>query len=356
MITNNRVLVFSRNQETLRFLREQLIADGEYSATYASDAPEALAAFKQDQYDLVLMGVDDWDADCEQLLKGLRAVDPDCTPLIVSESGDYDLTEKTVGLGIYDYLSKPLSKERLLFVLRKAGERHALLVSHRRLVAILKEQNISLQKQNLLLARRIEESARNLSRLYEDLRSVYMRTIRVLAQAIDARDHYTHSHSMNVAKIAVAISQQLGLSVKEVELIREASELHDLGKIGIEDNILGKPSGLTPEEWKQVRLHPELGAQILEPLTFLADVTELIRQHHEHFDGSGYPGGKKKEEILLGARIIHLADAYEAMTAARSYRKVPLSKEQALEEIRRNSSTQFDPSIVEAFMKVVGEI
>jgi putative two-component system response regulator len=256
VVVNNRILVCIKNEDALRSLREQLAADGGYLAASASDPAEMLSLFKQDQYDLLILGVDAWDEGWQQVFKELRSVDPDCVAVLFSEALNYGLMEKTAGLGIYDYLSNPVQKDRLFFVIRKAIERHTLLVAHRRHVSILKEQNLSLQKQNVLLARRIEESARNLSRLYDDLRSVYMRTIRVLAQAIDARDHYTHSHSMNVAKIAVAISQQIGLTVKEIELIREASELHDLGKIGIEDNILGKPSGLTPEEWQQVRLHP----------------------------------------------------------------------------------------------------
>lgn len=183
-----------------------------------------------------------------------------------------------------------------------------------------------------------------------------MRTIRVLAQAIDARDHYTHSHSENVARYAVAISSQMDLPAKEIELIRQACELHDLGKIGIEDSILLKTSELNALEWEQIKKHPSIGAQILEPLTFLDGVVDFVKQHHEHYDGSGYPEGRKGEDILLGARIIHIADAFEAMTAARSYRKVPLSKTQAVEEIKKNSGTQFDPKIVDVFLKVVDNL
>jgi len=225
-----------------------------------------------------------------------------------------------------------------------------------KLIQGLKERNASLEKQNSLMTQRIEESAKNLARLYEDLRSTYMRTIKVLAQVIDARDHYTHSHSENVAKFAVAIAEEMGLSAKEIDLIRDACELHDLGKVGIEDSILSKPTGLTPEEWVQVRRHPTTAAKILEPLTFLGEVIELIRQHHEHYDGSGYPEGRKGQDILLGARIIHLADAYESMRSARSYRQVPLTKEAAVAEIIKNNGTQFDPKVVDAFLKIVDQL
>jgi putative nucleotidyltransferase with HDIG domain len=183
-----------------------------------------------------------------------------------------------------------------------------------------------------------------------------MRTIKALAQAIDARDHYTHSHSENVAKYAAAIASQMGLSAREIESISEACELHDLGKIGIGDDILTKPTSLTPQEWVQVKRHPVIGAQILEPLTFLNEVIDLVRQHHEHYDGSGYPEGRRGEDILLGARIIHLADAYETMRSARSYRPVPFSKEEAIVEIKRNSGGQFDPGAVEAFLRIVDRL
>jgi len=223
---------------------------------------------------------------------------------------------------------------------------------NQKLIEELKERNATLEKQNIILAKRIEESTKNLTQLYADLRSTYMRTIKALAQAIDARDHYTHSHSENVAKFAVAIAQEMGLSAREIETIGEACELHDLGKIGIEDNILGKDAALSEEEWEQIKRHPVIGAKILEPLTFLNDVTELIRQHHEHYDGSGYPEGRRQEDILLGARIIQLADAYESMCSARSYRKVPLSKEEAIQEVKKNSGKQFDPKVVEVFLRI----
>ncbi|MEW6101489.1 MAG: HD domain-containing phosphohydrolase [Candidatus Omnitrophota bacterium] len=228
--------------------------------------------------------------------------------------------------------------------------------TNQKLIEDLKNHNQELAKQNMILANRIEESTKNLSQLYGDLRSTYMHTIKVLAQAIDARDHYTHRHSENVAKYAVIIASQLGLSLREIETIREACELHDLGKIGVEDNILSKPSVLNSEEWEKIKQHPITAANILEPLTFLNDVIELIRQHHEHYDGSGYPEGRRGRDILLGARIIHLADAYESMRSARSYRKEPLSEEEAREELRKNRGTQFDPELVDIFLKLIDKM
>jgi putative nucleotidyltransferase with HDIG domain len=294
--------------------------------------------------------------DTPELIKDIKKLDPDAIVIIYLEEGHPEMIREVSRLGVYDFVVKPVNLEKLFFLVKKGAELHSLLVGSRKLSASLHEQNASLQKQNVLLAKRIEESTKNLTRLYEDLRTTYMRTIKALAQAIDARDHYTHSHSENVAKIAVAIAEEMKISIKEIEIIREACELHDLGKIGVGDSILTKPDSLTPEEWAQIKRHPITGAQILEPLTFLNDVIELVRQHHEHYDGSGYPEGRKGEDIVLGARIINLADAYEAMRSARSYRKEPFTKEEAILEIKNNSGKQFDPKVVEAFLKVVDRL
>jgi putative nucleotidyltransferase with HDIG domain len=353
---NNSIIMISSNEEVSKYFMEQLIIEAGYSVSIETSLAAAAENLKQNSYSLIIADFDMPDFDSIKLIKGLRSVDPDCIIVAYTRNQNADLLNEVNSLGVYEVITKPINLDRLLFVTRKAIELHAILVAHRRLSSILKEQNMSIQRQNLLLAKRIEESTRNLARLYEDLRSTYLRTIKALAQAIDARDHYTHSHSVNVAKYAVDLSREMGLSLKEIEAIREASELHDLGKIGISDTILTKPSSLNQEEWGAIKLHPQTGAQILEPLTFLSDVIELVRQHHEHYDGRGYPAGLKGEEILSGARIIHLADAYDSMISARSYRKTPLSKQEAIAEIERNSGTQFDPKVVEVFLKIVNEL
>lgn len=189
-------------------------------------------------------------------------------------------------------------------------------------------------------------------RIYKDLQDVYMLTLKALAATIDARDKYTRTHSENVTKYAVAIAQELKLPAQEVEVIREACQLHDLGKIGVHDYILTKPGKLTEEEWEEVKLHSLKGTEILRPLPFLNDVIELIRHHHERWDGKGYPDAHKGQEIILGARIMAVADAFDAMISERPYRKA-YSKEGAIEEFKRNSGTQFDPHVVKAFLRVL---
>ena len=356
MDENQRIIIVDSTETISRYLREKLIIEGGYSVHLEPDGEKALDIFKERNFDLVIVNFDMPGMDAVAFLKNFKKAEPYCIILAFLKNTGSAIAKELLRLGVYDFIEQPVSLEKLFFLIKKGMELHDLTVAHYKLVQSIQEQNIALQRQNTLLAKRIEESTKHLTRLYEDLRSTYMRTIKVLAKTIDARDHYTHSHSENVAKYAVAIAEEMGLPVKEIERIREACELHDLGKIAVEDSILSKPSELNDQEWEQIKNHPMIAAEILEPLTFLNGATDLIRQHHEHFDGSGYPKGLKGEEIMLGARIIHVADAYEAMRSARSYRKIPLSKDEAVAEVKKYNGIQFDPKVVQVFLKVVDRL
>ncbi|MDD4981047.1 MAG: HD domain-containing protein [Candidatus Omnitrophica bacterium] len=357
MMHSCRILLINNDDAISRYLREELTINAGHLVSITNNSQAGIDAFKRNGYDVAIIkfGMAD-DMDGFSLIKELKKIDPNAIIIALVEEANPHLIKDIYDLGGYDFISQPINLEKLFFLIKKGMDLRSLVLAQHRLSDGLQEHNKSLQKQNTLLARRIEESTKNLTRLYEDLRQTYMRTIKVLAQAIDARDHYTHSHSENVAKYAVAIAEEMRLSANEVALIRDACELHDLGKIGVEDNILSKPSALTPQEWEQIKRHPQMGAQILEPLTFLDGVIDLVKQHHEHYDGKGYPEGRMGDDILLGARIIHVADAYEAMRSARSYRKVPLTKEEAVAEIKKHNGTQFDPKVVDAFLKIVDKL
>lgn len=176
----------------------------------------------------------------------------------------------------------------------------------------------------------------------------------VFAKTIEYKDEYTMGHSVRVADYAVKIAKQLELHSVEIERIYVAGILHDIGKIGVQDSILQKPGALSQNEWERVQEHVNLGVRILQGIGGFSDVTDMIADHHERWDGKGYPLAKKGIEISLGGRILAVADAYDAMTTLRSYRK-PFSSTEAQEELRRCSNAQFDPRVVEAFLKGIGQ-
>lgn len=184
-----------------------------------------------------------------------------------------------------------------------------------------------------------------------DIRNMFTQTVRALASAIDARDPSTKKHSEHVSGIAVEIGQAMSLSEAQLEQLEWAGLLHDIGKIGIRDSVLLKPERLTREERVLMNEHPVKGEEILKDVDQLAKERPLIRHHHEWFNGSGYPDRLIGEEIPLLARVLHVADAFEAMTASRPYRPIPLTATQALEELHRFAGIQFDPQVVEAFSR-----
>ena len=191
------------------------------------------------------------------------------------------------------------------------------------------------------------------ARLYQKLLKSYLDTIQSLASAVEAKDTYTHGHSQRVTKYSILIGRELMLSEKKLEMLKHTALLHDIGKIGISESILLKPGGLTNEEFDQIKNHPLLGTKIINSIDFLKEVRNQMKSHHERFDGKGYPDGLIGEEIPLGARIICVADTYDAMTSDRPYRKA-LSQDIAVSELIKNAGTQFDAKIVNAFLKILG--
>ncbi|MDQ7844492.1 MAG: HD domain-containing phosphohydrolase [Armatimonadota bacterium] len=190
------------------------------------------------------------------------------------------------------------------------------------------------------------------ARLVAELRQLHWGTLTALARAIDAKSPWTSGHSERVTDLATAIARTMGLSAAELEILRRGGLLHDIGKIGTPGDILDKPGKLTEEEQREVQAHVAIGARILEPIPGFEACLPIVRQHHEWFDGSGYPEGLKGEAISLHARVLAVADTYDALVSSRPYRR-GLHPEQAVEVIRKGAGTQFDPRVVEAFLQVV---
>lgn len=190
------------------------------------------------------------------------------------------------------------------------------------------------------------------ARLHETNRDTFYQTIRALAQALEMRDSYTHGHSERVTRYAVRMGRALGVRGSDLAVVEQAGLLHDIGKIGVRDAVLLKPGRLDGREREAIERHPIIGDSILHPVGFLASALQVVLHHHEHWDGTGYPSGLKGEEIPLVARIIAVADTYDAMTSRRPYRE-PMRHATAVEEIGRLAGTQFDPAVVAAFLTTI---
>lgn len=192
-----------------------------------------------------------------------------------------------------------------------------------------------------------------LSLTQSELMEANLDTIMALVAAEEETDPYTKNHCRRVTDFALQIAERLGLTKEQREVVRRAGMVHDIGKIGFLRGIINKPGKLTFEEWLAIKKHPEKGAMILAPLKFLPSERDIIQHHHEHYDGTGYPDGMKGDDIPLGARILSVADAFDAMKSARPYREKPLEREQIISELKNNAGVQFDPKVVEAFLDIL---
>lgn len=188
--------------------------------------------------------------------------------------------------------------------------------------------------------------------LYKNLKDNYLNTINSLVMIMESKDHYMRGHSERVTDIAIDIAREMGLPESDLHILRTAGKLHDIGKITVSDFILSKKTELTPTEWAEIHLHTIRGVEMILPLKFLEPGISLIRNHHERYDGKGYPDGLKGDGIPLLARVLSIADSFDAMTSMRPYRE-PLSFVRAVDEIRYNSGTQFDPGIVKTFIQLM---
>ncbi len=234
------------------------------------------------------------------------------------------------------------------------------LIQRNRIIGVLSIYNKKVSKYNVedvrLLSMFADQAAIAIenARLYEQAETAYLNTIKTLSNIIDAKDNHTYGHSERVMGHCMDMSDELRLPEHDREVLRYASLLHDIGKIGIDIGILRKPSKLNSEEWKVMVMHPVLGAGIVEQIGFLNELAPIILRHHERYDGKGYPGKLTMQKIPLGARILSVADAYESMVSDRPYRKA-LSLRKARQEIQTGSGSQFDPKIVNLFLKTLNK-
>jgi putative nucleotidyltransferase with HDIG domain len=208
---------------------------------------------------------------------------------------------------------------------------------------------VTLERSILLSESR--RQAKQIEAAYEELQATYDQTLSALMSALDARDRETEGHSNRVSRLACMMGEAVGLNGQQLKALERGSLLHDIGKIGISDTILHKPGKLTDEEWKIMKIHPDIGARIIQRIPFLQECMPVVHYHHERWDGSGYPFGLKGQDIPIQARIFAVADVFDALTSKRSYRKTS-TPDNAVEYLREQANILFDPAIVEALAKL----
>jgi response regulator RpfG family c-di-GMP phosphodiesterase len=303
----------------------------------APSAEDALARIAQNNYDCVLSDIHMPGMSGVDLLRQIKLQNQDLAVILVTGAPDIDAALEAMRLGAYDHLSKPLNLAALEMSVDRALEKKRLV-----------EENREYQRN---LESMVEERTKQLSAANEDLRRLFTGSIKALAQALEAKDEYTQGHSARVAEESVSIARYLSLSDTEIQRIWLAGYLHDIGKIGIKEAVLNKPGKLNEEEWDLIQQHPVVAGRILGPIPELSDIIDIIVHHHERYDGSGYPDGLEGNSIPLGARILAVADTYDALTSRRPYRD-SLTLEEAHRILEEAAGTYLDPVIARAFLNL----
>ncbi|MBI2844254.1 MAG: HD domain-containing protein [Armatimonadetes bacterium] len=313
------VLIVS-NDPGMRRMMDQGLAELGYETYTASDGEAALATFKHRRIDVVVTTADLPGMNGIQLSRTVSRIHPDVPAIIMCQRPEPGQVAQALSSGAADLVSEHVSPEEM----------------------------------ESIIQRNLDRKAAAALRVASDRAEVLFKAIRAVTAAIDAKSHYAAKHSTSITHLSLMIGRRLGLSREKLLTLELAAQLHDIGKIGTPDSVLTKPDTLSDEEWVDVLKHPALGSAFLAPVPELAEVAAIVRHHHEHYAGTGYPDGLQAEAIPLLSRIIAVADAYDAMTSERPYRRA-MTYEQAFEELRRHSGTQFDRSIVDHLIAGIRE-
>ncbi len=299
-----------------------------------------------DEYDVIVLDINMPDMDGFETLEFLNKKNLDIPVLFLTGAGSMDYAVKAINLGAYDFMTKPIEDIELFHVkVRRAIEKRTFL------------RHEKLYKENLeseVLAKTRELARKNilLEQYSDHLEKATVQIMSSLQAAMEEKDEYTAGHTRRVTELSMLLGEAIDLPEDEQVVLRRASEFHDIGKLVIDLSCIQKPGKLTAEEWELIKKHPEVGANIVEPLKFMERECKIIRHHHEKIDGTGYPDGIGGDELDLLTRIITVADSFDAMTSRRNYRR-NLSTVDAVAELRRCAGTQFDPELVEAFAGVI---
>jgi len=330
------------DEPRLRRVLVQLLGRDGFCCREAGTGAEALQAMEADPVALVISDLRMPEMDGETLLSQLVQRWPDTAVLMVSAVADIDIAVRCLKHGAFDYVSKPFNLDEVRARVKQALERRQERVERNSYRRSLEKSNRSLEESKSSLEKQVQVQAHRI----EDL---FLGGVQALAQALEEKDAYLRGHSERVAEYAVSIAQCVGLDDNAIHDISLGGRLHDIGKIGVSEEVLHKAGKLTDAEYRHIMEHTVIGARILGPLLRESPMAiAVVRSHHERLDGRGLPDGLKGDQIPLAARVVSVADAFDAMTSIRSYRNaLPVAR--ALEELRTQRGVQWDPSAVDGF-------
>jgi response regulator RpfG family c-di-GMP phosphodiesterase len=333
-----RVLVVD-DEESIRLALAKFLRARGYEVTAVADGEQALAAVRTgDKYTLMLCDVRMPGLSGVELVPLVLDIDPDLAVMMLTAVNDASTATDALAAGAMDYLMKPVELKDLERAIERILHRRALVVEQRNVERLIREE-VSVRTDEVMAERRA-------------VQEMSVAVIDALINAQEAKDIFLRGHSQRVAEAAASIASAMGLDDELVEDIRLAGRVHDVGKIGVRETVLNKPGKLTPEEFDHVKDSVRLSVEILSPLKHLNRILPYIQDHQEHWDGSGYPRGLAGPEIAIGGRILHVADAYDAMTSRRAFRE-PMSPQNAIEILSEHAGIQFDPEVFQAFKSVV---
>jgi len=336
-LSNNRprILIVDDEPEIRDVLCELL--GTEYDCSSVRCAEEAVTLVSAKRFNLVISDITMGEMSGLEMIPFVLQSSPETVVVMISGMQTVESAIEALRVGAFDYIMKPFDLRQVEAVVRRAIEHHDLRCAKQRYENHLEEL--------------VEERTAQLDKALDSLEDAYRSTLKALTSALETRDLETHGHSRRVVTFSLRLGRELDLTPSQMRALEFGSMLHDIGKIGVPDAILRKPAKLSDEEWISMRQHPTHGQMILGGIEFLEGAAKVVAQHHEKWDGSGYPLGLKAEEIDLNARIFMVADAFDAMVSDRVYR-AGRPYEAAAEELVRCAGQHFDPQIVEAFHRV----
>lgn len=332
-----RILVVD-DEDTIRLVLAKYLRTRGFDVATAESGDAALETLAGAKFELMLCDVRMPGLSGVEIVPSALETDPDLAIVMLSAVNDAPTATEALSQGVLDYLTKPIELQHLHEAVLRALHKRTLLKEQRRVERAIREE--------------VAERTQELEIEKSHLRDLTVTIVESLVSAMEVRHVYQRGHSARVAELAASIAEQMGLAPDVVEDVRVAGRLHDVGNIGIRDDVLNKPGSLSPEEFAHVKDHVRIGVEILTPLRHVERAIVFVGDHHEHWDGGGYPNARAGESISIGGRILAAADALDAMTSRRPYRE-PRTVAEAVEDLRQQVGSLLDPRVFEAVRNVV---